>query len=81
MLRSARFVGGLTPPPPSGASQPPSLYWSPRKIVKISQKYIPDPLWFSHKSSTDVTRSYRGYRYMAIFILFYLAFMQRFSER
>ena len=22
------------------------------KIVKISQKYIADPLWFSHKSST-----------------------------
>ena len=24
-----------------------------RKIVKMSQKYIADPLWFSHKSSTD----------------------------
>ena len=23
------------------------------KIVKLSQKYIADPLWFSHKSNTD----------------------------
>ena len=40
---------------PPGASQPPSLYWPPKKIVKISQKYIADPLWFSHKSSTGWT--------------------------
>ena len=48
--RSARFVGGggyL----PSGEFQLPSLHW-PLKIVKISQKYIADPLWFSYKSST-----------------------------
>ena len=24
-----------------------------QKIVKISQKFIADPLWFSHKSITD----------------------------
>ena len=32
-----RELGDLTPP---GASQPPSLYWPQKKIVKISQKYI-----------------------------------------
>ena len=34
---------------------PRSLYWPSEKIkiVKISQNYIADPLWFSHKSSTD----------------------------
>ena len=42
-MSSARFVRGT----PSGASQPPSLYCPPKKIVKISQKYIADPLWFS----------------------------------
>ena len=44
-----REVGGLTP---SGASQPPSFHWSPTGLVKNSQKYITDPLWFYHKLST-----------------------------
>ena len=42
---------GLTP---FGASQPPKFVLTHmKKIVIISQKYIVDPLWFSHKSSTD----------------------------
>ena len=45
-----RGVGGLTLP--LVPLNPPSLYWPPEKIVKISQKYIADPLWFTHKSST-----------------------------
>ena len=49
LLSSARFVRGLGSHSPSGASQPPSLYW-PQKIVKKSQKYIAASLWFSHKS-------------------------------
>ena len=40
---------GFNPP---GASQPPKFVLTPKKIVKISQKYIADPLWFSHRSST-----------------------------
>ena len=34
---------GGTPPPPSGASQPPKFVLTPEKILKISQKYIADP--------------------------------------
>ena len=44
-----RGLGGLTP---SGASQPPSFHWPPRN----SQKNVADPLWFYHKSSTDLFR-------------------------
>ena len=40
-------VGGLTP---SGASQPP-VFIDPH-CHWLSQKYIADPLWFYHKSST-----------------------------
>ena len=54
---SAQFVGaGEGVNTLSGASQPPqNVYYPPpppEKIVKISHKYIADPLWFSHKSST-----------------------------
>ena len=40
----------LVPPNPQVCIVP------PKKIVKISQKYIadPPPPWFSHKSSTEV---------------------------
>ena len=42
----------------------PKFVLTPVKIVKIlSQKYIADPLWFSHKSSTDFNMyilSFRG---------------------
>ena len=44
-------VGGYLP---SGASQSPKFVLTPEKIAKISQKYIADPLWFSHKSTTDL---------------------------
>ena len=33
-------------------STPSKFVLNPKKIVKISKKYIADPLWFSHKSST-----------------------------
>ena len=39
---------------PSGASQSPQDFIDPQKIVKNSQKYIADPLWIYHKSSTDI---------------------------
>ena len=54
LTSSARCVGGLGvyPPPPSGASQPPKFVLTSEKIVKISQKYIAGPLWFSQESST-----------------------------
>ena len=46
-------VGGLTPPSPSGASHfLPQVYIAPTGLVKNSKKYIADPLWFDHKSST-----------------------------
>ena len=43
------ICGGLTP---SGASQPPQVYIDPQKISQNIQKYIADPHWFYHKSST-----------------------------
>jgi len=54
-ISSARFVGGwgLTP---LWCLSTPKFVLTPRKIVKISQKYIADPLWFSHKWSTVYIR-------------------------
>ena len=51
-MGSARFVGGLGVKPPSGASQPSKLALLPLKLGKQSKKYIADPLWFYHKSTS-----------------------------
>ena len=57
VARSARFDGGLRGSTPSGASQPPSLYWPPLKNCRNKSKIHCYDLWFSHKSSTGGTSS------------------------
>ena len=60
-LNSARFVGvGVTPPPP-GVSQThiPQVNSGPHWFSKKSEKYIADPFWFYHKSTTVI--KYKAY--------------------
>ena len=62
---SARFVGeglGFTPPPPLWCLSTPKFspkfsYWPSTGSVKNNQKYIDDPLWFYHKSSSELLYS------------------------
>ena len=57
------FSGGWGFNPPSSASQPPPQISSPRKLVKNSQKYIADPLWFYHKSSTGFINHFQDIKF------------------